>query len=82
MRIIPTFATLHPPNSIFYVIDKKSASALNSPDMHKTHRSIRLPFALLADVSYDLEGLGARAEHFSKSKFLCFLILDKKNGLV
>jgi hypothetical protein len=49
---------------------KKSASALISPDKHKTHRTRRLLFAFLSGVAYDLgrkgfisslEGLGAGA---------------------
>jgi hypothetical protein len=50
------------------LLNRKSASALNSPDKHKTHRTRRLHFALLSDVAYDLEGLGAGAGQLSKSK--------------
>jgi hypothetical protein len=48
---------------------------LNSPDKHKTHRTRRLLFAFLSGVAYDLEGLGAGAGQFSKSKTIILFIL-------
>jgi hypothetical protein len=57
---------------------KKSASALNSPDKHKTHRTRRLLFAFLSGVAYDLEGLGAGAGQFSKSKTVILSYFDEK----
>jgi hypothetical protein len=68
-------------------IHKKSASALSSPDKHKTHRTRRLLFVFLSGVAYDLgrkgfisslEELGAGAGQFSRSKQVILSYFVKK----
>jgi hypothetical protein len=69
---------------VIIMVYRKSASALNSPDKHKTHQTRRLHFALLSDVSYDrgrkgfissLEGLGClRWTTFEVQKSYTFLL--------
>jgi hypothetical protein len=62
-------------------MNKKSGSALLSPDKHKTHLTRRLTFAFLSGVTYDLEGLGAGARQFSKSKKVYTITFLKDGGI-
>jgi hypothetical protein len=71
-------------------MNKKSGSALLSPDKHKTHLTRRLTFAFLSGVTYDLgrkgfisslEGLGAGARQFSKSKKVYTITFLKDGGV-
>jgi hypothetical protein len=50
------------------LLNKKSASALNSPESIRRTGQEGCFFAFLSGVAYDLEGLGAGAGQFSKSK--------------